>query len=77
MLYYSPEVLDADDDVEVLLLNLEAVKLVTLDGDRGVEGFFEYLLEGTISQRLWWLQSMISLPSPRATFSVKKVKLTH
>ena len=44
MLYYGPEVLDTDDDVEILLLDLVALELVSLDGDGCVEWFLEYLL---------------------------------
>ena len=43
MLYYGPEVLDADNDMKVFLLDLIAFKLVPLDGDGGMERFLEYL----------------------------------
>ena len=44
MLDYGPEVLDADDDMEVFLLDLVAFKLVPLDGDGGMKRLLEHLL---------------------------------
>jgi hypothetical protein len=43
MLRNSPEVLDADDNVELVFRHFEALKLVSLDSDRRMKRLLQYL----------------------------------
>lgn len=49
MVYNGSEVLDADNDVDVLFVSFEALKLVPLHSDGCVKRFLQYLLGLVVS----------------------------